>query len=67
MKSFPGARYRRILVMAAAVALPLAALAAPASGTTVRAAGETAVTAADSTSCPWLNQSLPVQIGRAHV
>ncbi len=61
MKSFPGARYRRILAMAAAVALPLAALALPASGTTVKAAGETALTAADSTSCPWLNQSLPVQ------
>ena len=61
MKSFPGARYRRILVMAAAVALPLAALALPASGTTVKAAGEAGLTAADSTACPWLNQALPVQ------
>jgi len=60
VKSFPGARFRRILVMAAAAALPLAALALPASGTAAQA-GEAAVTAADTASCPWLNQSLSVQ------
>ncbi|MFZ0754541.1 MAG: glycoside hydrolase family 3 N-terminal domain-containing protein, partial [Trebonia sp.] len=43
----------------AALALPVAALAAPASGAAVQAGG-TARTAADTTACPWLNQSLPV-------
>ena len=58
MKSFPGARSRRMaLVGAAALALPLAALAVPSSDAAVQAAGVTASTAA----CPWLNQSLPVQ------
>ena len=62
MKSFPGARCRRMLVIAAgaALALPLAALAAPASGAAV-AARTTARVTADTTACPWLNQSLPVQ------
>ena len=45
------------LVGAAALALPLAALAVPSSDAAVQAAGVTASTAA----CPWLNQSLPVQ------
>jgi len=61
VKSFPGVRHPRILVIAAAaLALPLAALAAPSSGAAV-AAGATARTAADTASCPWLNQSLSVQ------
>ncbi|MGD0700799.1 MAG: glycoside hydrolase family 3 C-terminal domain-containing protein [Trebonia sp.] len=61
MKSLPGARYRRILgAAAAALALPLAALAATSSGAAVQA-GATARTTADTASCPWLNQSLPVQ------
>jgi beta-glucosidase len=58
VKSLLGARNRwvcRIVAtVAAALALPLAALAAPSSGSVVQAAGSTA-------SCPWLNQSLPVQ------
>jgi beta-glucosidase len=45
---------------AAALALPLAALAAPSSGAAVQA-GATARTAADTAACPWLNQSLPRQ------
>ncbi len=61
MKSFPGARKRWIprivATAAAALALPIAALAAP-SGAAIQAAG---VTAADTTTCPWLNQSLPIQ------
>jgi beta-glucosidase len=63
VKSFPGARCRRMLVIAAgaALALPLAALAAPSSGAAVAAAGATAKATADTASCPWLNQSLPVQ------
>ncbi|MCW2936178.1 MAG: bglX, partial [Actinomycetia bacterium] len=65
MKSFPGARNRwtcRIVATAAvALALPLAALADPSSGAAVQAAGGTARTTADTASCPWLNQSLPVQ------
>jgi beta-glucosidase len=67
VKSFPGARSRRILVVAAAaLALPLAALAttssgaAASSGAAVQAAGSTARTTADTAACPWLNQSLPV-------
>ena len=60
MNSFFGARYRKVLVTAAAVALPLAALALPAAGSAAQA-GEAAVTAADTASCPWLNQSLSVQ------
>ncbi|HET7014725.1 MAG TPA: glycoside hydrolase family 3 C-terminal domain-containing protein [Streptosporangiaceae bacterium] len=49
---------------AAALALPLAALAAPTAGAAVFRAGGvyTARTAADTTpSCPWLDQSLPVR------
>jgi beta-glucosidase len=62
VKSFPGARHRRMLaVAAAALALPLTALAAPSSSAAVQAAGATARTTADTTSCPWLNQSLPVR------
>jgi beta-glucosidase len=57
VKSFPGVRKRWLLrslaTAAAALALPLAALAAPASGAAAR-------TTADTTTCPWLNQSLPV-------
>ncbi|HEX3959255.1 MAG TPA: glycoside hydrolase family 3 C-terminal domain-containing protein [Trebonia sp.] len=50
---------RRIVASAAAaLVLPLAALAAPSSGAAVQA---TARTTADTTACPWLNQSLPVQ------
>jgi len=61
VKSFPGARCRRMLVIAAAaLALPLAALADPSSGAAV-AARATARVTADTASCPWLNQSLPVQ------
>jgi beta-glucosidase len=61
VKSFPGARYRRTLALAAAaLALPLAALAASSPGAAVQAAA-TARTTADTTACPWLNQSLPVQ------
>jgi beta-glucosidase len=48
------------MVVAAALALPLAALAAPSSGAAV-APGATARVTADTASCPWLNQSLPVQ------
>ncbi|HTA08568.1 MAG TPA: hypothetical protein VK836_08670, partial [Streptosporangiaceae bacterium] len=62
MKSFSGVRKRwlfRVVTAVAAVALPVAALAAPASGAAVQAGG-TARTAADTTACPWLNQSLPV-------
>jgi beta-glucosidase len=68
VKSFPGARYRRILVAAAAaLALPLAALAATSSGAAatsgagVQSAATTARTTADTAACPWLNQSLPVK------
>jgi beta-glucosidase len=68
VESFPGARNRRIRRMAAtaaaALTLPLAALAAPAAGAAVFQAGgaSAAWTAADTTpSCPWLDQSLPVQ------
>jgi len=64
VKSLPGARNRwmcRIVATAAvALALPLAALAAPSSGA-AQAAQATTRTAADTASCPWLNQSLPVQ------
>src|ERR1700685_803251 len=67
VKSFPGARYRRILVAdAAALALPLAALAATSSGAGApsgaagQSAATTARTTADTAACPWLNQSLPV-------
>ena len=63
MKSFPGVRnrwlFRIVATTAAALALPVAALAAPASGAAARAGG-TARTTADTASCPWLNQSLPV-------
>ena len=62
MKSFSGVRKRwllRVVTAVAALALPVAALAAPASGAAVQAGG-TARTAADTTACPWLNQSLPV-------
>jgi beta-glucosidase len=61
VRSFPGSRCRRMLVIAAgaALALPLAALAAPSSGAAV--AGSAARASADTASCPWLNQSLPVQ------
>jgi beta-glucosidase len=56
VKSFPGARNRWLFtIAAAALALPLTALAAPASGAVAQAGGT-----ADTTSCPWLNQSLPV-------
>jgi len=77
VESFPGARNRRIAAIgrhrrvrrilataAAALVLPLAALAAPAAGAAVFQAGGTAAAraAADaSPSCPWLDQSLPVQ------
>ena len=50
-----------VVTAAAALALPLAALAAPSSGAAVQAAPVSARTTADTTSCPWLNQSLPVQ------
>src|SRR5580692_7806716 len=62
VKSFSGVRKRwllRLVTAVAALALPVAALAAPASGAAVQAGG-TARTAADTTACPWLNQSLPV-------
>src|SRR3984885_14278516 len=62
VKSFSGVRKRwllRVVTAVAALALPVAALAAPASGAAVQAGG-TARTAADTTACPWLNQSLPV-------
>src|SRR5580693_9608454 len=63
VKSFPGVRnrwlFRIITTAAAALVLPLAALAAPASGAAAQA-GETVRTTADTASCPWLNQSLPV-------
>ena len=65
MKSFPGARNRwtrrMVATAAAALALPLAALAAPSSGAAVQVARAAARTTADTASCPWLNQSLPVQ------
>jgi len=55
--------WRIAATAAAALALPLAALAAPASGATaLRGEEATAAKAtADTASCPWLNQSLPVQ------
>jgi hypothetical protein len=63
VKSFPGVRnrwlFRIVVTAAAALVLPLAALTAPASGAAAQA-GETARTTADTTTCPWLNQSLPV-------
>jgi beta-glucosidase len=63
VKSFPGVRnrwlFRIVVTAAAALVLPLAALTAPASGAAAQA-GETARTTADTTACPWLNQSLPV-------
>src|SRR5580692_9994840 len=49
---------RMAVTAAAAVTLPLAALAAP-TGTAAQAAA-TARTTAGTTACPWLNQSLPV-------
>src|ERR1700734_1451371 len=55
-----------LVVAAAALALPLAALAATppgaavSSGAAAQAAGTTARTTADTAACPWLNQSLPV-------
>jgi beta-glucosidase len=45
---------------AAALALPVAALVSPSSGAVVQTAAK-ASTAADTASCPWLNQSLPIQ------
>jgi beta-glucosidase len=48
-----------VIAAGAALALPLAALAAPSSGAAV--AGSAARATADTASCPWLNQSLPVQ------
>jgi beta-glucosidase len=66
VKSFPGARCRRMLVIAAGVGVgPLVAFLwlsppPPASGAAV-AARTTARVTADTTACPWLNQSLPVQ------
>src|ERR1700733_4118013 len=63
VKSLPGVRnrwlFRIVATAAVALALPLAALAAPASGAAAQAGG-TARTTADTTTCPWLNQSLPV-------
>ena len=63
MKRFPHVTKRSLfriaVTAAAALALPAAALAAPASGAAARAGG-TARTSADTTACPWLNQSLPV-------
>src|SRR3984885_13229348 len=63
VRSFPGVRnrwlFRIVATAAVALALPLAALAAPASGAAAQAGG-TARTTADTTACPWLNQSLPV-------
>src|ERR1700733_11159914 len=50
---------RMAVTAAAAVTLPLAALAAPTS--TAAQAAATARTTTDTTSCPWLNQSLPVR------
>src|SRR5258708_4283669 len=50
-----------VAVAAAALALPLAALAAPSSGVAVQAAQASARTTTDTTSCPWLNRSLPVR------
>jgi len=77
MEPFPGARNRRIRAIrrhrrfrriaataAAALTLPLVALAAPAAGAAVFRAGGAAAarTAADTNpSCPWLDESLPVQ------
>ena len=77
MEPFPGARNRRIRTIrrhrrfrriaataAAALTLPLVALAAPAAGAAVFRAGGAAAarTAADTNpSCPWLDESLPVQ------
>src|SRR6266851_8970018 len=76
MEPFPGARnrrirtirrhrrFRRIAATAAALTLPLVALAAPAAGAAVFRAGGAAAarTAADTNpSCPWLDESLPVQ------
>ena len=63
MKRFPHVTKRSLfriaVTAAAALALPAAALAAPASGAAAQAGG-TARTSADTTACPWLNQSLPV-------
>src|ERR1700756_2346966 len=63
VKSFPGVRnrwlFRIVATAAAALALPLAALAASAPGAAAQGGG-TARTTADTASCPWLNQSLPV-------
>ncbi len=52
--------YRTAATAAAALTLALAALAAPSSGTAAQAAA-TARTTAGTTSCPWLNQSLPIR------
>src|SRR5580693_9279877 len=49
-----------VIAAGAALALPLAALAAPSSGAAVAARSAPRATA-DTASCPWLNQSLPVQ------
>ena len=63
MKFSPGVRnswlLRVVATAAAALALPLAALAAPASGA-VAQTGESVRATADTASCPWLNESLPV-------
>src|SRR5215469_15997294 len=62
VKSFSGVRERwlfRTVTAVAALALPVVALVAPASGAAAQAGG-TARTIADTATCPWLNQSLPV-------
>ena len=75
MKPFPVARYlrsrnrrrstrtRRIVASATlALALPVAAVASsPAAGAAASRATGTAATTSSSASCPWLDQSLPVQ------
>ncbi len=68
MESLPGVRNHRIRKMAAtaaaALTLPLAAVATPAAGAAVFRAGDlsAARTAVDTTpSCPWLDRSLPVR------
>ena len=65
MESFPGARKRRIRRMAAtvaaALALSLGALAAPAGAAGFRGVGAASAAEGTTPSCPWLDQSLPVQ------
>jgi beta-glucosidase len=61
MKPIPGARRRRTRRIAAFAALAFAvALTLPMTAPGATASGASGVSSADSASCPWLDQSLPV-------